>query len=167
MNIHSILGIILFIIFIISIAIIIKLKNKKITKQKNKNNNQYHEKNLLTKNEMYFFEIIKKNFSDKYIIMPQVNLASIIEKNKNYPTQYQNELFRNVDFGIFDKKTTKPLLLIEINDSTHNQYKRKERDKKVKEICEKAQIKIINFYTNYPNKENYIVKRIKENLPTE
>ena len=35
----------------------------------------------------------------------------------------------------------------------------------IKEICEKAQIKIINFYTNSPNKENYIVKSIKENIP--
>lgn len=39
--------------------------------------------------------------SDKYIIIPQVNLATIInKKNKVFCT----ELFRNIDFGIFDNK---------------------------------------------------------------
>ena len=55
-------------------------------------------------------------------------------------------------------------LLIEINDKTHKQSNRIARDIKVKEICEKADIKLITFYTNYPNKEDYVINRILDNL---
>lgn len=124
---------------------------------------KYESKSLLTKNEMYFFNVISENFKD-YLIQPQVNLATIIEKHKDYPTQYQNELFRNIDIGIFDKKTTACLLLIEINDKSHNQNSRIRRDIKVKEICEDAGLNLITFHTKYENRPEYIVGRIKKEL---
>lgn len=125
---------------------------------------KYNSKFLMTKNEQYFYNIINKAFSDKYLIMPQVNLASILNKKKQYQNEYQNELFRNIDFGIFDKETTAPLLLIEINDKSHNEKKRQYRDVKVKGILQNANIKLITFYTKFTNKEDYIINRIKENL---
>lgn len=54
----------------------------------------------------------------------------------------------------------KVLLLIEINDKTHNKVSRKDRDLKVKKICNDVGINIINFYSNYPNEESYVVNRI-------
>lgn len=118
----------------------------------------------ITNNEMYFLNIINKHFSDKYLIKDQVPLSSIIEKEKSFKNEYQNELNRIIDIGIFNKQTTAPLLLIEINDSTHEQYERKQRDIKVKNICEQAGIKLITFWTNKENKEDYVVNRIKINL---
>ena len=156
-----IIAIIILAILITAIIIFFSKKNNKNFEEESK---KYTLKNLITKKEKYFYDILEKNFNQKYIIQAQVNLASIINKNKDYPTQYQNELFRNIDFGIFDKISTYPLLLIEINDSTHNQSKRQYRDIKVKRICEETGIKLITFYTEYSNKEKYIVKRIKESL---
>lgn len=140
-------------------------KNKKRIKNNSKtltikkaDSNKYTKKTLMTKNELYFYEILQKNYNDKYIVMPQVNLASIITKNKDFPAQYQNELFRNIDFGLFDKNTMECLLLIEINDNTHNRVDRRQRDDKVKSICEMAGIKLITFYTRHYNYEGYILK---------
>ncbi|WP_242828597.1 DUF2726 domain-containing protein [Enterocloster clostridioformis] len=93
--------------------------------------------------------------------MPQVNLATIIQKTGEF--KYQNELYRNIDFGIFDKNYN-ILLLIELNDISHQQYKRRERDMKVKEIVKQADIKLINFYTDKPNKPEYVTKRILNEL---
>lgn len=124
---------------------------------------KYESKSLLTKNEMYFYNVISENFKE-YLIQPQVNLATIIEKHKDYPTQYQNELFRNIDIGIFDKKTMQCLLLIEINDKTHNQRNRIKRDIKVKQICEDAGINLITFHTKFENRPEYIVNRIKKEI---
>lgn len=131
----------------------------------NKTENEIHKyesKNLATNNEMYFYNIIENHFGNKYKIQTQVNLASIIEKTNN--DKFRNELFRNIDIGIFEKENLKPLLLIEINDSTHNQTKRQYRDIKVKEICNEANIKLITFYTKYSNKKEYIINRIEEEL---
>ena len=139
---------------------------KKLT-NKNKDTTppqQYHSKELITKYEKYFFDIIYQEFSNNYFVMPQVNLATIIDKIKDFPNQYQNELNRNIDIGIFDKENMTPLLLIEINDKTHNQHSRIERDKKVKQICQIAQIPLITFYSDKPNKKDYIIDRIKNSI---
>lgn len=148
------------------LILIIRL-TKKIT-GKNKDSKtptkKYESKGLLTNYEKYFFDIINEEFKDSYYIMPQVNLASVVNKIKDFPTQYQNELYRNIDIGVFEKNDMTPLLLIEINDKTHNQQKRIDRDKKVNEICKIANIPLITFYSNYPNKKDYIIKRVNETL---
>lgn len=95
-------------------------------------------------------------------IHPQLNLNSIIDKIDN--TKYRNELFINIDFAIFDSDYSTLLLLIKINDKTHQTRKRKERDHKVDEICEKAGIKLIKFYSNYSNEKEYVKNRVKKEL---
>lgn len=132
----------------------------------NNNNNQeiiYKSKPLLTKCEIEFYnKLVKIEDCGNYKVIPQVNLASIIEKVSS--NRYQSELYRNIDFGVFSKDLSKLFLLIELNDNTHNDQSRKIRDNKVKNICSNANIKLITFYTKYENKEEYIINRIKENV---
>ena len=102
-------------------------------------NKIYIRKNpVLSIYEKKFFHIMRKKLYPNFIITPQVNLQSIIETNTN---TRNNELFRNVDFGIFDTEMYNPILLIEINGKQHNnkEYWIK-RDNSVKEILEKANI---------------------------
>ena len=143
--------------WILKILGITKAENEK---QKNKTENEYKKTNLMTQTELFFYNKIQE-LEQEYKIIPQLNLGAIIEKqNKGY----RNELFKNIDFAIFSKDFKEILLLIELNDSTHNQSKRKKRDKNVKEICNKAQIKLITFYTKYPNEKEYVLNRIKEEI---
>lgn len=128
---------------------------------KSNGNNYYKEyvkKNYMTNNEIVFYrKLIELEKLYNYKIIPQVNLASIIIKNSN--SRYRSELFRNIDFGIFDNNFNL-LLLIELNDSTHNIRRRIYRDNKVKDICQQASIKIITFYTKYDNNLDYVIDRI-------
>jgi len=124
----------------------------KETKPKDKKEETiYVLKPLMTAYEYKFYQILK-TLEDEYIIVPQLNLASIVKKMNN--NKYYNELFRNIDFAIFTKDYKKLLLLIEINDETHNQRKRKDRDLKVKKICNDIGVSIMTFYTKYPNEKN-------------
>lgn len=126
-------------------------------------NNYYSAKNhLMTDCEKKFFVTINNILQGKYILQPQINLASVIEKESF--EKYRNELFRNIDFGVFDK-SYKLLLLIEINDQTHQEKKRQERDRKVKTICQKAGIPLIVFWTKFGCNQEYIHKRLAEYLP--
>ena len=170
-NNNIILELIKYLIYILILPILLiiyiaKLINNKNTKNiKTNNNTKYHIKDkTISDCEMYFYNIIKKHFGDKYDIRVQVPLSSVIEKEKDFERQYQNELYRSIDIGIFDLKTTAPLLLIEINDRTHHNKDRKARDGKVKEICNQAGLPLLTFWTEYSNTENYIIKRIRENL---
>ena len=127
------------------------------------NKNNYQPKSLMTEYEQYFYKILVELEDELNIkIQPQVNLATILKKENN--NKYINELFRNIDFGIFSKDYSKLLLLIEINDKTHKNTERKQRDKKVKEILDNANVKLIKFYSNYPNKKEYVKNRIKKEL---
>ena len=96
-----------------------------------------------------------------YHAFPQVNLASFIIKNDDSP--FHNELFRNVDFLITDDKY-KPLFIIEINDQTHLNQDRKERDEKVQNICDEAGIPIVKFWTSYGVNADYIKKKVDETI---
>lgn len=70
-------------------------------------NDKYEKKELMTQYEQYFYNVIRKRLNHKYIIIPQVNLATIVNKKKK---SYCNELFRNIDFG--SKYCNKPDYII-------------------------------------------------------
>lgn len=117
----------------------------------------YKKKVLQTRAEIIFYrKLIKLEDMGDFIVLPQINLATVIRK---IPSKtFQNELFRNIDYGIFDRNFN-VLLLIELNDESHNQKNRIARDINVKKLCNEAGIKLLTFYTKYPNGERYIIKR--------
>lgn len=79
----------------------------------------YTKKDFLTYNEKLFYR----------------KLLPLHKEN----TKYRTELFRNIDFGIFNKDF-ELLLLIELNDKSHIQRNRKIRDRKAKNILKECNI---------------------------
>ncbi len=132
--------------------------------QSTNNITTYAKKNILTAPELKFYNILI-TLSDRYHIIPQVCLASIINKESN--SRNYTDLYRIIDFAIFKKDLSDVLLLIELNDQTHNQYNRRDRDLKVKKICNDAGIPIMNFYTKYPNEHSYVIDRVLKELEKE
>ncbi len=98
---------------------------------------------LLTELEKRYYQEFTEILGSRYIVLPQINLATVINKET---AGFRTELFRNIDFGVFDKNL-KPLLLIEINDPSHNREDRIERDESVRKICKKARLPLITFWT--------------------
>ena len=117
----------------------------------------YQIKPLMTKTEYKFYKKLSI-LENTYIILPQLCLISIIKKN--YNNKHINELFRIIDFAVFSKDYKELLLLIELNDKTHNSFKRKERDNKVNSLCKIVNVKLITFYTKYSNTQAHVVSRI-------
>lgn len=116
---------------------------------------------ILTSTEWDYYDCIRSILPDKFLVLPQVNLAAVLIKDSS--SRYQNELFRNIDFGIFDLKL-KPLLLVEINDETHYKPERVRRDKKVADICSRAGLPLIRFWISYGLNLSYFRKRFHEYL---
>ena len=148
-------------------SVLIQLLNVKSALNNNKdkvnNTNSYKLKSIMTDYERYFYNIFVELERELGVrIVPQVNLAAILKKESN--NYYINELFRNIDFGIFTRDYEQLLLLIEINDSSHRLEKRKIRDRKVDDILANANVRLIKFYSNYPNKKEYVKERIKSEI---
>ena len=139
------------------IAMALKDNNKEETSETAKT--IYKKKDFMTLAERDFFNKIKVLETDyNYRIVPQLNLATIAQKTTN--SYYYTDLFRNIDFAIFDNDYKQILLLIELNDATHKRKKRQARDIKVQNICEEIGVPLLKFYTNYSNETTYVINRI-------
>ena len=103
----------------------------------------YLKEQELNEFEFRYFNVIRKRLNSKYIIIPQVNLQTIIETNSN---KRNDELFRNVDFVIFKAKEYKPTLVIELNGQQHytNPYW-VERDKSIHAILNRVNLPILTI----------------------
>ena len=93
--------------------------------------------------EMKYYTIIRKRLNYKYVIVPQVNLQTIIDTDSN---KRNDELFRNVDFVIYYAKTFIPFLVIELNGKQHynNEYTI-ERDKSIKNILNDVKLPLLTI----------------------
>lgn len=116
---------------------------------------------LLTPTEKNYMKCIRSVLPENYLLQMQANLASFVERTDG--SRFQTELFRNVDFLIMDLEY-RPLIVIEVNDSSHLSKDRQERDKKVADICEEAGIPIIKLWTSYGINPEYIKNKIAQTL---
>lgn len=101
---------------------------------------------LISRSEYNFLLTLRQISPNKYEVLPQVALVSVIDKKTN--TLYRNELFRICDYCFVDRDTFEPLLLVELNDSSHNREDRRLRDEKVAAICEDAGLPLVTFRTD-------------------
>ncbi len=120
-------------------------------------------KRLISANEQNYFTAIQAALPPEYHVYPQINLAAVIERTDH--ARFCNELFRNVDFMVTDGNYT-PKIAVEINDQTHQSADRRERDKKVRQICEEAGLPLVTLWTSYGVQPDYIQKRLTEALET-
>lgn len=114
----------------------------------------------LTPTETKYYEALVRIAGDEFLVFPQINLAAVINKDSK---GYRTELFRNADFGFFTRDF-QPILLIEVNDSSHDRADRAERDKSVNKICKKAGLPLITFRTRDGVDENYMRKVVGKYL---
>ena len=118
---------------------------------------------VLSKPELEFYKLLKDFLSPEHFdILPETALVSVIEKLTQ--TGYRNELFRIADFCIVNASSTEPLLLIELNDASHNRADRKERDRRVREICDRAGMPLIAFTLEEARDAGYVRKTLKRYL---
>lgn len=118
-------------------------------------------KSLIAYSEKAYYDALKKSVPEGYSVFPQVNLAAFV--NRNDGARYHNELFRNIDF-LITNADYKPAIAVEINDQSHLNSERQERDKKVGMILEECGIPMLKLWTSYGVKEDYIKCRISELL---
>lgn len=116
----------------------------------------------ISRQEWNFLQLLEEVAGDKYKVIPQVALNSVIDKLTQ--NAYRNELFRVIDFLFVDKTSYAPKILIELNDSSHLKSDRIERDKKVADICGRAGMPLVTFWTNQPNSFTDVKKVIMKNM---
>lgn len=134
----------------------------------NKSEYKYQKRNLLTKNELIFYKalypIATKN---KLMLLSKVRLADLIEPLKgseNRQASLNKIIQKHVDFVLCDSTKINPVLIIELDDATHDRADRQQRDNFVDQALESARIPILHTRTIDKLEEN-IIKKLSIKTP--
>jgi hypothetical protein len=105
---------------------------------------------LMTKAEKNFFDVLEKTVDNRYYIVPQVNLASLVfVSGTKYFKTFLNKIDRKtVDFVLFNRQFT-PVVVIELDDSSHDEISRRRRDDFVDRVMSRVGLKIVHIKTAY------------------
>ena len=106
---------------------------------------------LLTDAEKKFYFVLFEIIGNEYIIFSKVRIVDLLylpKMNTSDFYHYQNKIqSKHVDFLICDKEGIEPLLVIELDDSSHLKVDRILRDRLVDKIFETARLPILHTKT--------------------
>lgn len=153
----------IFEILIILIAIIFGISvSEKFLGRRSKSYTYKRKDFLMSRPEHEFFDILMDVLEGQCYVFPQIHLPNILNNKivgQNWRGSFRHIDEKSVDFVICDKKYIKPLLAIELDDRTHSQNNRKDRDKEVERILSEANMPLLRFGNNgHFNKEE--IKRL-------
>ncbi len=147
----------LLIILLIFAVAFLKIKNAKFPYLKK----EY----LLSEAEKKFYFILSEILGNEYLIFSKVRMADLLYlpkmSNSNY-YHYQNKIqSKHIDFLICDKENIKPLLAIELDDSSHLKVDRILRDALVNKIFESAKLPVLHIKASDDYLKENLLNQIK------
>lgn len=109
----------------------------------------YQKKFLLTKNEWSFYKNLKK-ITDKHNlhILSKIRLADLVEvksglDKKEWATYFSKIKSKHIDFALCNPENLAVLLLIELDDSSHDKENIKERDSFIERVFNDTGYKLL------------------------
>ena len=132
-------------IFVIIIKAIISdsVSSKNLTLYKYRDNRKY---NIMTEREVEFYKKLKHVCGENILIFPQIHLSNLFfhnVKGQNFKAAFKFINRLSVDFVLVDSRNFKTLMVIELDDSTHNEQERIRRDLIVNDIFKKANFPLL------------------------
>ena len=122
----------------------------------------YIKKNLMTKNEWAFYKQLKP-IADKmnYTVICKTRVADLIDIQKGlskseWQTAFNQINKKHIDFILCKPENLLPVLLIELDDNSHDTEKRKERDEFIEKVLNLTGYKLLRTRGTAELEENII-----------
>jgi len=127
--------------------------------------NYVEKSNLLSPPELIFFNILRKAVRDNETVFAKVRQADILEvkgekRGTNFWKAFNKISQKHVDFVICDNKTSKPLIVIELNDKSHLRQDRIIRDTELRDALKKTSIRLVEI----PVSSSFTVENIQKSI---
>jgi len=139
--------------------------------QKNDNDNLYYKRKyyFFTVAEKRFFEVLQNVINDKYLIFSKVRVVDLLDvpkgvKNPVFYKHFNKIKAKHVDFVICDKDKVAPLLIIELDDSSHYRSDRIRRDEFVNQAFKSAGVPIIHIQNAASYDQNELFQSLSNYL---
>jgi very-short-patch-repair endonuclease len=142
--------IILGLVFLAAI-LVARLTAYSSSKKKVFKNNLYSyaaKSSLMSRTESDFFIKLERVVSERYYVFPQVHLSAILDhrvKGQEWKYAFSHINGKSVDYVLCSRTTLKPTYAIELDDATHDQKDRRQRDREVERIFEAANLPLVRF----------------------
>jgi hypothetical protein len=101
---------------------------------------------LLTKAERAFYEVLQQCISDDHVVFSKVRLLDLVclPKGTENAQSFQNRVqSKHVDFVVCSRSTLTPILVLELNDRSHERTKTRERDSLVEQVFTSAGLPLL------------------------
>ncbi len=118
---------------------------------------------LLTKAERSFYETLLTTLQGSLIVFPKVRLLDLVwlPKGTEHVQSHRNTVqSKHVDFVLCDRQALKPLLVIELNDASHDSASRKERDQLVANVLAAAGIAMLTVRA----RQGYVMTELRRQI---
>jgi len=108
---------------------------------------------LLTEAERQFFAILQQAVGDRYLVFSQVSLLEILSPVTGLSSRVRYSAHnriqaKHIDFLLCEKETTRPLVAIELDDSSHYRSDRVARDNFLNEAFAGAGLPLLHIKTS-------------------
>jgi hypothetical protein len=122
---------------------------------------------VLSAAETSFFHLLHSVVSSNYHICLKMRLADIfqIKTREKYMSYFNKISQRHIDFLVCHPKTVKPILAIELDDSSHSRKKRQERDEFVNKAFKSAGLPLIRISASRTYNTKELVAGLRRYLP--
>ncbi|WP_202973218.1 DUF2726 domain-containing protein [Psychromonas sp. psych-6C06] len=160
----AIIAVVLFIIF--------KIKMKRLSQSSDEQSEFSYRKLdvLFTPAERSFLGVLNQAIDDDTIVFGKVRVADILAPKKGTTRSVWQKAFNKIsskhfDFVLCNKADLSVLCAIELDDSSHNKSKQKERDAFVEGACKSANFPLLRFVAKATYTVNDIQKALSQYLP--
>ncbi|MDR0956241.1 MAG: DUF2726 domain-containing protein [Candidatus Nomurabacteria bacterium] len=124
----------------------------------------YRRKNyMMTPAENIFYEVLLELVGANLLVWPQVHLSEIVDwkiNGQNWRAALAVIQRKSVDFVIADRARRRTLLAIELDDSSHQQTDRRQRDELVETILAEAGVPLLRV----KNSAHYDKAKLKSQI---
>lgn len=122
---------------------------------------------FMSKAENELFQLLSKEFAHEYVVFAQVHLPTIVNhkiKGQNWKGAFSAINRKSVDFVLCDKVYLAPKLAIELDDKSHDEEGRIERDVFVEQVLEGAGMPLLRIKNKGFFDAAEIVAEVKEKV---
>jgi len=116
-------------------------------------------KSLITKGEEQFYAVLKKAVPEAEI-HAKVRVSDVIQNTTGYIGDFRSISQFHFDWVICDPHNSKPILAVELDDSSHRQWRNKKNDETKNQAAKEAKFPILRF----PWSKSYNEEEIRDTI---
>src|SRR5579859_1437204 len=125
----------------------------------------YRRRDFLSKGERAFFRVLQQAVGRGGLVFAKVRLADLLTPaggigNEGWQAAFNRISARHVDFVICGPDDVVPRVVIELDDTSHRQAARKERDAFIEAACRTAELPLLRI----PAHHDYVTQQLRNEL---